>query len=71
MINDPHALEKLQRKGAKYHDGLNRQARNPVRLPDGSGGLASAGGSARDDIIDPRRQVGMPRDLVSSPSGGE
>jgi hypothetical protein len=64
MINDPHELEKLQRKGSKYHDGLNRQARNPVRLPDGSGDLASAGGIARDDIIDHRRQVGTPRDVT-------
>jgi hypothetical protein len=43
--------------------GLNGQARNPERLPDGSGGPASAGGSVRDDIIDPCRQVGTPCDF--------
>ena len=52
-----------------YHDGLNRQARNPVRLPDGSGDLASAGGIAGDDITDHRRQVGTPRDVTLADGG--
>ena len=44
------------------HGGLDRQARNPAGLPDSSGDLASAGGIAGVDIIDHRRQVGMPRE---------
>lgn len=43
-----------------YCGGLDRQARNPARLPDGSGGLASAGGSVRDDIIDTAGRLGRP-----------
>lgn len=52
---------------AKSEGGLNEQARNPVRLPDGSGDLASAGGIARDDIKDHHRQVGgnSPSDRTS------
>ncbi len=46
------------------HGGLDRQARNPVGLPDSSGDLASAGGIAGVDITDHRRQVGMPRDAL-------
>lgn len=51
----------------EHRDGLNRQARNPVGLPDGSGALASAGGSAGNDIIDHRRQVGTPHDVQQYP----
>lgn len=51
-----------QQPSLLHHDGLNRQARNPVRLPDGSGDLASAGSIAGNDITDPRRQVGKPHD---------
>lgn len=53
-------VEALSRadEGKESEGGLNRQARNPVGLPDGSGDLASAGGIARDDIIDHHRQVG-------------
>lgn len=54
--------EELGGAAMKNRDGLNRQARNPVRLPDGNPASASAERASGDDIIDPHRQVGTPRD---------
>lgn len=42
-----------------HHGSLDRQARNPVRLPDGNPASASAERAVGDDIIDHCRQVGI------------
>jgi hypothetical protein len=66
MIRDPSDGSVKE----EIRDGLNRQARNPAGLPDGNGGPASAGLSARGDITDHRRQVGTPREYTSANNWG-